>query len=218
MEENRRPLSVCFAKGSITRTVVKTLRIWIVAGSSLQTINCAITVSIWPSRNLLSRGGGGGSCFKCKGKHHTSLCFGKRNTVLTGYTPFDATLLPTKPVDIWGATLWAYLDTGSGKNFISQDAAKKLKLSPVSHETRHIVTVSGSERQSLPNYNIEMTSIDGRAREKIEVTGTKMPNFTVVKRPDMNKLKQKFRHTKVLLLCIIKLPRNLFVLQVGTLK
>ena len=41
-----------------------------------------------------------------------------------------------------------------------------------------------------------MTSINGSAKEEIEVTGTKMPNFTVVKRPDMNKLKHKFEHTK----------------------
>ena len=50
--------------------------------------------------------------------------------------------------------------------------------------------------KSVPIYNVEMTSIDGSAKDKIKVTGTNMPNFTVVKRPDMNKPKRTFEHTK----------------------
>ncbi len=137
----------------------------------------------------------GGSCFKCKGKHHTSLCEGKKGAILTGYTPSDTTLPPIIPVNIKGVTLWAYLDTGSGRNFISQDALTKLRLSPLYHETRHIVTVSGSKRQSMPVFDVEMVSLDGTTIEKIKVTGTKMPNFTTIKRPDMNELKRKFNHT-----------------------
>ena len=33
-------------------------------------------------------------------------------------------------MNIEDVTLWAYLDTGSGRNFISQDATAKLKLPP----------------------------------------------------------------------------------------
>lgn len=138
----------------------------------------------------------GRSCFKCKGKHHTSLCQGTGSPILTGYTPSDATLPPIIPVNIQGVTLWTYLDTGSGRNFISQDAIAKLKLPPIYHETRHIVTVSESKRQSIPVFNVEIASLDGNAKEKIEVTGTRMPNFTTIKRPDMNKPKQKFNHTR----------------------
>ena len=78
--------------------------------------------------------------------------------------------------------LWAYLDTGSGRNFISQDATAKLKLSPLCHETPHIVTVSGSKKQSMPVFQVEIGSLDGVTKEQIEVTGTKMPNFTIVPR------------------------------------
>ena len=99
-------------------------------------------------------------------------------------------------MNIQGVTLWAYLDTGSGRNFISQDTIAKLKLYPVHHETRHIVTVSGSKRQSMPIFNVEMASLDGTAKERIEITGTKMPNFTTIKRPDMNELKREFEYTR----------------------
>ena len=125
-------------------------------------------------------------------EHHTNLYEGKKGPILTGYTPSDTTLPPIIPVDMQGVTLWAYLDTRSGRNFISKDAIAKLKLSPVHHETRHIVTISGSKRQSMPIFNVEMASLDGTAKERIEITGTKMH----IKRPDMNELKRKFEHTR----------------------
>ena len=93
-------------------------------------------------------------------------------------------------------TYLKYLDTGSGRNFISQDAIAKLKLSPLRHETRHIVTVNGSRKQSMPVFEVEIGSLDGVANEQIEVTGTRLPNFITINRPDMNELKQKFDHTK----------------------
>jgi hypothetical protein len=47
----------------------------------------------------------------------------------------------------------------------------------------------------MPVFDVEMVSLDGTTIEKIKVTGTKMPNFTTIKRPDMNELKRKFNHT-----------------------
>ena len=71
-------------------------------------------------------------CFKCKSKHHTSLCDKDKNrppgdngTVLTSYSPSaDEWSLPAIiPVKIKGETFWAYLDTGAGRNFITSEAA-----------------------------------------------------------------------------------------------
>ena len=84
----------------------------------------------------------GESCFKRKGKHHTSLCEAKKGAIL--YVQSDTTLPPIVPVTIKGETLWAYLDTGSGRNFASQNAIRKLKLSPTHRETRHVVTINGT--------------------------------------------------------------------------
>ena len=38
--------------------------------------------------------------------------------------------------------MWAYLDTGSAKNFVFRDAVKKLNLKPDHHEQRAIVTLN----------------------------------------------------------------------------
>ena len=86
-------------------------------------------------------------CHHCGAKHHTSLCKQERNggggtksgggsaksggdgAVLTGYiTAMEETTLPAIiPVRVKGEVLWAFLDTGSGRDFISREAAKKLK-------------------------------------------------------------------------------------------
>ena len=82
-------------------------------------------------------------CFKCKSKHHTSLCDKDKNrppgdngTVLTSYSPSaDEWSLPAIiPVKIKGETFWAYLNTGAGRNFITSEAAKRLNLKAERHE------------------------------------------------------------------------------------
>ena len=144
------------------------------------------------------------TCFKCGSKHHTSLCGksedkrSRADHVLNGYSTFvDEKSLPAiVPVEISGETLWAFLDTGSGRNFISREAAKKLKLTPTHHESREIVTLNGVAKQSMPIYKVNIKSLDGTAQEKIEITGSKLPDFTTVQRPDISQLKQKYDHAK----------------------
>ena len=89
---------------------------------------------------------------------------------------------------------WAYLDTGSRRNFISKEAAKKLNLNPIRHESRHIVTVNGTKKQSMPIYDVTINSIDSKASKKIEITGSKLTDFTTIKRPTLSELKEKYQH------------------------
>jgi hypothetical protein len=123
----------------------------------------------------------------------------KENPIsLTGFTTFaeEKSLPAIVPVNIKGQTLWAYLDTGSGRNFISREAVKKLKLNPTHHESREIVTVNGTSTQSMPIYQTTIHSLDGKEHEQIELTGSKLSDFTTVRRPDMNELKMKYTHTQ----------------------
>ena len=121
--------------------------------------------------------------FKCKSKHHTSLCDKDKNrppgdngTVLTSYSPSaDEWSLPAKiSVEVKGETFWAYLRTGAGRNFITSEAAKRLNLNAERHEVREILTVKGSKRQSMPIFNLSIESLGGKASEKIQVTGTRL--------------------------------------------
>ena len=136
-------------------------------------------------------------CRTCQGRHHTSLCDRKKDDlVLNAYTDNKEALPPIIPVKIQDETFWAYLDSGSERNFISSNATNKLKLVPVCSEVRQIVTINGSKEQSLPIYNVKIQSVDGEQGETVEVTGSRMQNFTTIKRPNISQLKEKFQHAK----------------------
>ena len=153
-------------------------------------------------------------CLKCKYRHHTSICdkrerassmqnevsqtSGPTEVSLTGYTTYaEMKVLPAIiHVCVQGEILWAYLDTRSGRNFISRGAVKKLKLKPARHESREILTMNGSKVQSMPIFDTSIVSLDGKACEEIELTGSRLADFTTVRRPDMNQLKLKYSHTQ----------------------
>ena len=98
------------------------------------------------------------------------------------------------PIKSKSTTLWAYLDSGSSRTFISSEAVRKLSLTPVRHETREIVTLSGTTKQSMPIFEVAITSLNGKASETIELTGSKMPDFTTLRRPNLIDLKSKYKH------------------------
>ena len=54
----------------------------------------------------------------------------------------------------------------------------------------------GVTKQSLPIYEIEINALDGKARERIEVRGSKLPDFTTVNRPAIPQLREKYEHMK----------------------
>ena len=150
----------------------------------------------------------GRGCYKCKSKHHTSLCdkpqgsetqnTENHNAMLNGYTPsiVEKSLPAIVPLKIRGVIFWAYLDTGSGRNFISKEAADKLRLKPVRYESRHIVTVNGTKKQTMPIFDVTIDSVDGQAREKVEITGSKLADFTTIRRPTLAELKAKYQHVE----------------------
>ena len=45
-------------------------------------------------------------------------------------------------------------------------------------------------------YNITISSLDGKAKEKLEVTASKNPDFSTVTRPKMHELKLKYEHIR----------------------
>ena len=144
-------------------------------------------------------------CLKCKYKHHTSICdreeresSSANGVSLTGYTNYaEKRVLPAIfCVSMKGQVLWAYLDTGSAPYFISREAVKTLKLKPTRHETREILTVNGTKVQSMPIFDTRIESLEGKSCEEIEYTGSKLVDFTTVRRPDMNQLKLKYSHTQ----------------------
>ena len=77
-------------------------------------------------------------CFKCKGKHHTSLCDkpqernngSDHNAMLNGYSPSseEKSLPAIVPLKIKGKTFWAYLDKGSRRNLYFKNSSATVKV------------------------------------------------------------------------------------------
>ena len=207
MKENKTHIA-CFAKKSIGVMSVRHFRQWNKERSFSSKINCVLIVGeqgtgetnvvVVPvlnvDRNAIP------ACVTRRNQLQ-SLCYMVSGTVTYDST-YDSTFVEEKslpaivPVKIGEETLWAFLDTGSGRNFISRNAAKKLKLTPVHHESREIVTLNGISKQSMPIYQVSINSLDGTVQEEIQVSGSKMCDFTTVRRSDISQLKQKFCHAK----------------------
>jgi hypothetical protein len=62
-----------------------------------------------------------------------------------------------------------------------KEAINKLRLKPKRHDRRHILTVNGTKEQSMPVFAATIESADGSVSKSIELTGSKMSDFTTVK-------------------------------------
>ena len=119
-------------------------------------------------------------------------------TVFSLYNPCseDPSLPAIIPRKIQGVIFWAYLDTGSRRNFISREAIKKLNLKPKRLESPQFVTINGVQKQSMPICEVRFDSLDNRTSEQVEITGSKMEDFTTVKRSTVRELKTKYEHAR----------------------
>ena len=140
-------------------------------------------------------------CFKCKVKHHTSLCDTKEQASSSFYTKQrqlieEKTLPAIVPLRVQDETYWAHVDTGAGSDSISKDGAKTLKLKPIRYEVRHLVTINGTKKQSLSICQIKINSLDGISGERIEATGVDLPDFTTVEKPGIRELRERFKYTR----------------------
>lgn len=46
----------------------------------------------------------------------------------------------------------------------------------------------------MPIFDAHIKSLDGKSCEEVEFTGSKLADFTTVRRPDMNQMKLKYPH------------------------
>ena len=58
------------------------------------------------------------------------------------------------------------------------------------------MTFNGTKVQTVPIFDTHIKSLDGELCEEVEFTGSKLADFTTVRRPDMNQRKLKYSHTK----------------------
>ena len=149
-------------------------------------------VTIAPAQDIMESNVVAGAAISVRANTTPASVIGPRGARRKIPTPLPAIVL----LKIRGITFRAYLDTGSGRNFISKEAANNLKLNPIRHESRYIATVNGTKKQFMPIYDVTINSIDSKANEKIEITGSKLADFTTIKRPTLTELKERYQHVQ----------------------
>ena len=58
--------------------------------------------------------------------------------------------------------------------------------------SRQFITINGVQKQSMPIFEVRLDSLDNRASEQVEITGSKMEDFTTVRRPTVKEMKTKY--------------------------
>ena len=71
-----------------------------------------------------------------------------------------------------------------------------MRLKSKGHETRHILTVTGTKKQSMPILNVTTESVDGKKSKSVELTGTKVMDFTTVRWLTIAEVKEKYSHVR----------------------
>ena len=97
--------------------------------------------------------------------------------MITAYKSEVRSFLAIILLKIQRVILWACLDTGSARNFISREAIKKLSRKPKRHESRQFVTINGVQKESMPIFEVRLDSLNNRTSEQVEITETKMEDY-----------------------------------------
>ena len=86
---------------------------------------------------------------------------------------------------------WKVQDTVAGRDVISKDAARTLKLEPISYIVRH-----NSDWSKETVYQITINSMNEISSKKIEVREVDLPDFAIVERLRIKELKERFTHVQ----------------------
>ena len=120
-----------------------------------------------------------------------------------------------KPSEIGYKIAWERLKTEYGQNKLVVNAHMQEIVNLPSVRGTHFIRIQEFYENLSKNYDALVTMgeadmlqgfvistlnklphVDGQARERIEVTGAKMADFTTIRRPDLSTLKWKYEHTK----------------------
>ena len=116
--------------------------------------------------NCPSRG-----CFKCKGRHHTSICpadikstmgkttDNKENEKLGTLSEEVRTLHPTVMAMANGEKVRIMLDSGAGSSYVCTELLTTLGLKPIRREQKTIEQLYGTIKRNVEIYNIKLSSL-----------------------------------------------------------
>ncbi len=138
-------------------------------------------------------------CFKCNGRHHTSIC----NKDDQGTAHVDPALsstgdkrviYPTVVVRVNGVKCRALLDTGAGSCYASSALIERLRIKPIRRERKEIEMLMHTTTRKIDVFNVEVTSNDGEFKLPVEVSKVEKEVLLNLNNPHYEQMIQNFNH------------------------
>ena len=100
-------------------------------------------------------------CLKCGQRHHTSICSGRNQLLISTGEKEGRVVYPVVMVSVEGVLCRALLDTGAGSPYASAAFLAKLSRRTHAKEVRHIEMMLGSTTREVELATITVRSTDG---------------------------------------------------------
>lgn len=134
------------------------------------------------------------SCLKCGQRHHTSICSGRNQLLITTEEKEGRVVYPVVMVSVEGVLCRALLDTGAGSPYASAALLAKLSRRTHAREVRHIEMMLGSTTREVELATITVRSTDGMEELKVDVTKVEKGELLMVENPNYQALINSHAH------------------------
>lgn len=124
------------------------------------------------------------SCLKCGQRHHTPICSGRNQLLITTEEKEGRVVYPVVMVSVEGVLCRALLDTGAGSPYASAALLAKLSRRTHAREVRHIEMMLGSTTREVELATITVRSTDGMEELKVDVTKVEKGELLMVENPN----------------------------------
>ena len=144
-----------------------------------------------------------GSCFRCKRRHHTSICDNPgEEAEAPPQQPFmlvkeETVIYPVIVVKINGVTCRAMLDTAAGSSYVSASLIDHLKLRNYTTRKKSIQMMFTTQESTVKIFSLDVCDNNGESVFRgVEMTKVDRENLLTIPNPQYEKVKKKYKHLR----------------------
>ena len=137
------------------------------------------------------------TCFKCKNKHHTSICekMSENSEPMLATTEASVTY-PVAIVKVNGVKCRALLDSGSGSSYVSESLTDHLKMNPLRKQYKTIETLTNITTKKLKIYNVKIENLDETFSFRTELNKVEREVLITLPNPDYSAMINSYEHLR----------------------
>ena len=122
-------------------------------------------------------------CYKCKRKHHTSICDKAEPNPAMCQPNQSSVIYPVVVIEVEGIKCRALLDTGSGNSYVSSTLMNLTKKKPARQEIKTIEMMLHTTTKKIDVYNVQITNVNKTFQMSSEVSCVDRPVLLTLPNP-----------------------------------